>query len=73
MFVLVLITTLTTTPVQAYPDFESCLRMRVQLTQQSPQYAVACLPATSEEDLRNRLSNSSKDVAPLIKKIESIK
>jgi hypothetical protein len=72
IYELVLITALgATTPLASYPDFNSCLKERVQITQQSnAQYTVACLPAQSPEDLERRLNQSAAALMGVIKKMQ---
>lgn len=72
LYELVLITNLgATTLLATYPDFNSCLKERVQITQQSnAQYAVACLPAQSPEDLQKRLNQSADVLLNTIKKLQ---
>lgn len=71
LYELVLITALgATTPLATYPDFNSCLKERVQLTQTNAQYTVACLPAKSEEDLQRRLNQSADVLINTIKKLQ---
>jgi hypothetical protein len=71
LYELVLITNLgATTLLASFPDFNSCLKERVQITQQSQgQYAVACLPAQSPEDLQRRLDSGADAVLKTLKKL----
>ena len=71
LYELVLITNLgATTPLATYQDFNSCLKERVQITNQAAQYSVACLPAKSEEDLQRRLNQSADILINTIKKLQ---
>jgi hypothetical protein len=56
LYELVLITNLgVTTALATYPDFNSCLKERVQITQShSAQFSVACLPTNSPEELEKK-------------------
>ena len=72
IYELVLITSLgATTPLASYPDFNSCLKERVQITQQGQgQYAVACLPAQTSEDLERRLNQSADVLMKTLKRMQ---
>ena len=72
VYELVLITSLgATTPLATYQDFNSCLKERVQITQQGQgQYAVACLPAQSPEDLEKRLNQSADVLMKTLKRMQ---
>jgi hypothetical protein len=58
LYELVLITNLgVTTALATYPDFNSCLKERVQITQShSAQFSVACLPTNSPEELEKKMN-----------------
>jgi len=72
LYELVLITNLgVTTPLATYPDFNSCLKERVQISQQSSQqYAVACLPTNSPEELEKKMNLGFKVLIDNINKLQ---
>jgi hypothetical protein len=72
LYELVLITNLgVTTALATYPDFNSCLKERVQISQQnSQQYAVACLPTNSPEELEKKMNLGFKVLIDNINKLQ---